>query len=212
MRRASSTSRPASFAADAADAVQPGDRRPTAAAPARAASPSLVLRRGDDLAAPPLRRGAQGRWRRRWLLVGLVAAVVTVSWTRLESRSVVWRGPAAHGPALDARDDVLGGSAVFFSYAASYFTPVRLVGVVGEDWPARAHRAAADAADRHRRPARRAGRQDVSLAGQVPAEHERPRDAGSASERLREVRSGAAGRLSPVRSSCSWPTARRSCR
>src|SRR6185295_11094101 len=34
------------------------------------------------------------------------------------------------------RDDVLGGSAVFFSYAASYFAPVRLVGVVGEDWPA----------------------------------------------------------------------------
>ncbi len=34
------------------------------------------------------------------------------------------------------RDDVLGGSAVFFSYAASYFTDVRLVGVVGEDWPA----------------------------------------------------------------------------
>ena len=34
------------------------------------------------------------------------------------------------------RDDVLGGSAVFFSYAASYFTPVKLVGVVGEDWPA----------------------------------------------------------------------------
>src|SRR5688572_11178109 len=34
------------------------------------------------------------------------------------------------------RDDVLGGSAVFFSYAASYFTEVRLVGEVGEDWPA----------------------------------------------------------------------------
>jgi len=34
-----------------------------------------------------------------------------------------------------SRDTVLGGSAVFFSYAASYFTPVRLVGVVGEDWP-----------------------------------------------------------------------------
>lgn len=32
-------------------------------------------------------------------------------------------------------DDQLGGSAVFFSYAASYFTPVRMVGVVGEDWP-----------------------------------------------------------------------------
>ncbi|HRX78361.1 MAG TPA: PfkB family carbohydrate kinase [Pirellulaceae bacterium] len=35
-----------------------------------------------------------------------------------------------------SRDDVLGGSAVFFSYAASYFTSVKLVGVVGEDWPA----------------------------------------------------------------------------
>jgi sugar/nucleoside kinase (ribokinase family) len=34
------------------------------------------------------------------------------------------------------RDDVLGGSAVYFSYAASYFAPVRLVGVVGDDWPA----------------------------------------------------------------------------
>ncbi len=33
------------------------------------------------------------------------------------------------------RDDLLGGSAVYFSYAASYFTPVRLVGVVGDDWP-----------------------------------------------------------------------------
>jgi sugar/nucleoside kinase (ribokinase family) len=36
-----------------------------------------------------------------------------------------------HGVVTDA----LGGSAVFFSYAASFFTPVRLVGVVGEDFP-----------------------------------------------------------------------------
>jgi sugar/nucleoside kinase (ribokinase family) len=33
------------------------------------------------------------------------------------------------------RDDVIGGSAIYFSYAASFFTPVRLVGVVGEDCP-----------------------------------------------------------------------------
>lgn len=33
------------------------------------------------------------------------------------------------------RDDVLGGAAVFFSYAASYFTSSRIVGVVGDDWP-----------------------------------------------------------------------------
>ncbi|WP_425398801.1 PfkB family carbohydrate kinase [Aeoliella sp.] len=34
------------------------------------------------------------------------------------------------------RDNCLGGSATHFSYAASFFTSVRLVGVVGEDWPA----------------------------------------------------------------------------
>ncbi len=32
-------------------------------------------------------------------------------------------------------EDVLGGSATFFSYAASFFTPVRLVAVVGGDFP-----------------------------------------------------------------------------
>lgn len=36
-----------------------------------------------------------------------------------------------HGSA----DAVLGGSAVYFSFAASFFTPVRLVGVVGDDFP-----------------------------------------------------------------------------
>ena len=36
-------------------------------------------------------------------------------------------------------ENALGGSATFFSYAASFFTPVRLVGVVGEDFP-KAHR------------------------------------------------------------------------
>jgi sugar/nucleoside kinase (ribokinase family) len=33
------------------------------------------------------------------------------------------------------REDVIGGSAVYFAYAASFFTRVRLVGVVGEDCP-----------------------------------------------------------------------------
>ncbi|HWA98069.1 MAG TPA: sugar kinase, partial [Pirellulales bacterium] len=34
------------------------------------------------------------------------------------------------------RTDVLGGSAVHFSYAASFYSKVHLVGAVGEDWPA----------------------------------------------------------------------------
>jgi sugar/nucleoside kinase (ribokinase family) len=33
------------------------------------------------------------------------------------------------------RPDVIGGSAVYFAYAASFFAPVRLVGVVGDDCP-----------------------------------------------------------------------------
>ncbi|MGF1632718.1 MAG: PfkB family carbohydrate kinase [Phycisphaerae bacterium] len=33
------------------------------------------------------------------------------------------------------RDNVIGGSAIYFAYAASFFTPVRLVGVIGEDFP-----------------------------------------------------------------------------
>ena len=36
---------------------------------------------------------------------------------------------------IETRVDQLGGSAVYFSFAASYFTHVRMVGVVGEDWP-----------------------------------------------------------------------------
>jgi cytidine kinase len=36
----------------------------------------------------------------------------------------------------ETRENVLGGSASYFAYAASYFTPVRLVSAVGDDWPA----------------------------------------------------------------------------
>jgi sugar/nucleoside kinase (ribokinase family) len=37
-------------------------------------------------------------------------------------------------------EDVLGGSAVYFSFAASLFVPVRLVAVVGDDFPDEFHR------------------------------------------------------------------------
>ena len=40
--------------------------------------------------------------------------------------------PTPHGDA----HEVLGGSAVYFGFAAALFTPVRLVGVVGDDFPA----------------------------------------------------------------------------
>jgi sugar/nucleoside kinase (ribokinase family) len=43
-----------------------------------------------------------------------------------------------------AVDDALGGSATYFSYAASFFTRPRLVGVVGEDFPDQHRRLLAD--------------------------------------------------------------------
>ena len=36
---------------------------------------------------------------------------------------------------LEKRENLIGGSATHFSYAATFFTPVKLVGVVGDDWP-----------------------------------------------------------------------------
>src|SRR6516225_8321713 len=41
-------------------------------------------------------------------------------------------------------DDALGGSATFASYAASFFTAPRLVGVVGEDFPEQHRRLLSD--------------------------------------------------------------------
>ncbi|MBN2475170.1 MAG: sugar kinase [Pirellulales bacterium] len=35
----------------------------------------------------------------------------------------------------ERRDDLLGGSGAYFAYSASYFSAVKLVSVVGEDWP-----------------------------------------------------------------------------
>lgn len=43
-----------------------------------------------------------------------------------------------------SRDRIIGGSATHFSYAASFFAPVRLVGVVGEDFPAEYRQLLAD--------------------------------------------------------------------
>jgi cytidine kinase len=42
------------------------------------------------------------------------------------------------------RERVLGGSGTYFSYAASFFTKVRLIGIVGKDWPESYSRLLAD--------------------------------------------------------------------
>ncbi len=56
---------------------------------------------------------------------GAIAVVGSVAFDTIET-------PSGHAA------DVLGGSATHFAIAASYFAPVRLVAVVGEDFPAAA--------------------------------------------------------------------------
>ena len=93
-------------------------------------------------------------------------------------------------------EDALGGSATFFSYAASYFTPVRLVGVVGEDFP-HAHREMLESRKVDTSGLMvETGGQDLPLAGQVYGRHEHGRDAGGAPERPGHVRPRP---LAPVR-------------
>ena len=89
------------------------------------------------------------------------------------------------------RDDVLGGSAVYFSYAASFFTSVRLVGVVGDDWPkplldvfdGRDVDTLVEQVDREHRPYRAVGQVPeggVALVAGTVTPHRYGRDAGVA--------------------------------
>ncbi len=36
---------------------------------------------------------------------------------------------------MGRRERVMGGSASYFAYSAAFFTPVRVVGRTGSDWP-----------------------------------------------------------------------------
>jgi sugar/nucleoside kinase (ribokinase family) len=71
----------------------------------------------------------------------------------------------------DRRDDVLGGSAVFFSYAASFFSPVRMIGAVGEDWPAE-HTSMLENKGIDIGTSGNSRREDIPMARSIPSEHE----------------------------------------
>ena len=83
-------------------------------------------------------------------------------------------------------DDVLGGSATFFSASASHLAPVQLVGVVGNDYPDRQAAKAFASRRRSRRPRARGGRV-VPLARPVPPRPQRRRDARDAPRRVLEL-------------------------
>ena len=108
-------------------------------------------------------------------------------------------------------ENALGGSATFFSYAASFFTPVRLVGRRRRGLPRRAPRAARRPQGRHVGPGRREGGQDVPLEGPVPGGHEHGRDPGGPSQRPRHVQPRPLARVRRDARSSSSPTAAPPC-
>jgi hypothetical protein len=81
-------------------------------------------------------------------------------------------------------DRCLAGAATYFSLAASYFTDVRVIGVVGEDFTARKKKPSLRLAASIFA-ALSAPRQELLLAGLVPRKSERSQDSADRSECLR---------------------------
>ncbi len=73
------------------------------------------------------------------------------------------------------RDRCLGGAATYFSLAASFFTDVRVIAVVGEDFGRRAGSGLRRAQHRHARHRARRG-QELLLGRLVPRQPERGQD------------------------------------
>ena len=96
-------------------------------------------------------------------------------------------------------DDVLGGAASYFALAASTFTDVRLVGVIGADFPRAAHRVVRHATDRPGRVAACPERRHVSLGRALRLRPERRAHARYPTERLCRLRSAVARGVSRQR-------------
>ena len=95
-------------------------------------------------------------------------------------------------------DRTLGGAASYFALAASHFTPVRVVAIVGEDFTEKER-----AVFRGRKidlSGRRARRGEKLFLGRaLQPEHERAHHAGHRTQRLRQLQAHAAGCLSAIR-------------
>src|SRR5437868_15251964 len=84
---------------------------------------------------------------------------------------------------VEEHGDLLGGSASYAATAASYFSPVNLVGVVGSDFPQAEFDFLEIAKDRHR--GRATGRRkNFPLVGRIRLGLEHARDAFRCAERL----------------------------
>ena len=106
--------------------------------------------------------------------------------------------------------DVVGGSATYSSFAASCFTDVRVVAVVGDDFPG--GDAGGDARARHRHRGRRARLgPHLPLGGPLRRGPRPPHHARHPAQRLRRLPPEIPGGLSRARRSCSSATSTRSC-
>ena len=97
------------------------------------------------------------------------------------------------------RERILGGAATHFSLAASMFTDVRVVGVVGDDFGYRRARALPLQGHRHDRPRARSRRAVLLLEGPLRQRHAGRRDARDAAQRVRRLRAEALGGRALVR-------------
>ena len=103
------------------------------------------------------------------------------------------------------RQKILGGAATYFSLSASYFTEVRVVAVVGEDFTPENEAVMNEARSRHpRHPARE--REDISLDRRIRRERQRSENAEHRTQRLRDLCSRRFPPSTTTRISCSWPT------
>ena len=104
------------------------------------------------------------------------------------------------------REKMLGGSAVHFSLAASFFDTVHVVGPVGDDFGedeyAVLHARGVDTDDIEHV----AGGKTFFWARRVRLGPQRPQDARYAAGRVRGVRTEAVGALAAAPTWCSWPT------
>ena len=90
-------------------------------------------------------------------------------------------------------ENALGGSSIYFAYAGSFFSPVRLVGVVGEDCPHDFCAAARQRPHRHERAGGPQGLPHVPLARPLPPGRQQPQH-----RRGRGQRAGRAGPTIPA--------------
>ena len=106
---------------------------------------------------------------------------------------------------------MLGGSAVHFSLAASFFTDVRVVGPVGDDFGDERVRRPPRPRRQHRRHRARRGRQDLLLARPLRVRPEHRAHRRHAAERVRRVRAEALRRVEGGRRACSSRTSSPTC-